>query len=173
MEDSETVTPEDRARVLSFLGPAATKEQRRAIVRSITPPPYNFGQLGQQRNFYNPEFDANLTDFMHWAGADEFKFRFAWWGFYDGIYDYLDEQWDDRIRKYRTRFSESDNPGGESYKFNDQYKNPRSIYGHRTASTSSTSTTRTARSSSASAARRSRGASRTRSRCSTSRTRST
>src|SRR5262245_5205968 len=130
MEDSETPTPEDRARVLSFLGPTATREQKRAIVRSITPPSYNFGQLGQQRNFYNPEFDANLSDFMHWAGADEFKFRFAWWGFYDGLYDYLDEKWADHARSYKTRFSESNDPASESYKFNDHYKRVRDQYAH-------------------------------------------
>jgi hypothetical protein len=131
MEDSETPSGSDKSRALSFISPTATARQRRAQIRTITPPPYDFGELGQHRNFYNPEFDANLSDFMHWAGADEFKFRFAWWGFYDGIYDYLDERWGERTRQYKTRFSESDYPANESYRFNDQYKNPRSIYGHR------------------------------------------
>src|SRR5689334_10159789 len=89
-ENSETPSSAQKAFALSFLGPTATPLQRRAQVRSITPPDYDAWNLSQQRNFYNPEFDANLSDFMHWAYADEFKFRAAWWGFYDGIYDYLD-----------------------------------------------------------------------------------
>jgi hypothetical protein len=129
--DSDTISPADRARALSFLPANATRQQKRAIVQSITPPPHSLGDLAQHRNFYNPEFDANLTDFMKWAGADQFKFRFAWWGFYDGLYDYLDSKWADRVRTYRTRFAESDYPRNESYKFNDSYKNPRAIYGHR------------------------------------------
>jgi hypothetical protein len=131
MEDSETPKISQEREVLSFLPPTATRQQRRAIVRTITPPAYQAGTLGQHRNFYNPEFDANLTDFMGWSGAEQFKFRFAWWGFYDGIYDYLDEEWDDRARSYRTRFAESDYPANESYRFNDSYKRARGIYAHR------------------------------------------
>ena len=130
-EDSEEPTAEQRRHALSFLPPTATPAQRRAQVATITPPKYSLGDLAQHRNFYNPEFDANLTDFMKWAGADQFKFRFAWWGFYDGVYDYLDSEWADRVRSYRTRFAESDYPRNESFKFNDSYKNPRAIYGHR------------------------------------------
>src|SRR2546425_8548615 len=57
-----------------------------------------FRSLAQHRNFYNPEFDARLTKYMRWTdnvpglsllSPDEFKFHFAWWGSYDGIYDYL------------------------------------------------------------------------------------
>ena len=55
-----------------------------------------------QRNFYNPELDAKLTDYVRWMGnvpglslinPEEFKFRFAWWGFYDGVFDYMDSEW--------------------------------------------------------------------------------
>jgi hypothetical protein len=92
------------------------------------PPSYSAGDLAQERNFYNPELDANLTDFMQWAAADEFKFRFAWWGFYDGIYDYLNPEWNDHRRAVMTRFSESDNPAAESFSFNDHNKNPRHVY---------------------------------------------
>jgi len=95
------------------------------------PPEYDAGDLGQQRNFYNPEFDANLTDFMHWAWADEFKFRFAWWGFYDGLYDYLNGPWNDHREQYKARFSQSDHPSRESFTFNDENKNPRHIYASR------------------------------------------
>jgi len=121
-QDSNTVTAEQRAFALSFLPSNATPLQKRAAVAAITPPTYSLGDLAQHRNFYNPEFDANLTDFMQWAKADQFKFRFAWWGFYDGLYDYLNPEWADRARSYKTRFSESDNPAGESFDFNDHYK---------------------------------------------------
>src|SRR5437867_5181491 len=122
-----------RARVYSQLGimmDDAEKDQ---------PTRYKIGDLAQHRNFYNPEFDARLTDYMHWTdnvpglsllSPDEFKFRFAWWGFYDGLYDYLDERWADHLRAYKTRFSESNDPANESYRFNDHYKRPRDEYAH-------------------------------------------
>jgi hypothetical protein len=56
------------------------------------PPSYQGGDLNQIRNFYNPEFDAKLTDFtswmdqtssLSWLSPEDFRFRFAWWGFYD------------------------------------------------------------------------------------------
>jgi hypothetical protein len=54
------------------------------------------GQLIQHRNFYNPELDAQLTPYLgflrggalDWLAPDDFRFRLAAWGFYDGIYDY-------------------------------------------------------------------------------------
>jgi hypothetical protein len=102
---------------------------------------YSAGDLAQQRNFYNPEFDANLTRYTRWMrGAprafsvlapDEFKFRFAWWGFYDGIYDYLNGPWNFNRRNLKARFSESDNVNNESFVFNDQNKNARHIYASR------------------------------------------
>src|SRR5262249_48717435 len=73
----------------------------------------------------------NLTDFMHWSLADEFKFRFAWWGFYDGLYDYLNPEWDQHRRDILTRFSQTDRPNQESKFFQDQNKNPRKIYAER------------------------------------------
>jgi Protein of unknown function (DUF1302) len=117
------------------------------------PPTYSAGDLGQHRNFYNPEFDAKLTDYttwtqnvrgLKWLAPDDLKFRFAWWGFYDGLYDYLNPEWDARLRNANsdfrptrntmfgtTRFSQSDDVGKESYFFNDENKNPRHIYGSR------------------------------------------
>jgi len=129
-EDSEELSPEQKAFARSFVPATAPAAQKRAAVLAITPPTYSLGDLAQHRNFYNPEFDANLTDFMQWAKADQFKFRFAWWGFYDGVYDYLNPEWADRARSYRTRFSESDNPAGESFTFNDHYKRARTMYGY-------------------------------------------
>jgi hypothetical protein len=102
-------------------------------------PHYRAGDLAQHRNFYNPEFDARLTDYTRWArdvpglsfiSPDDFKFRFAWWGFYDGIYDYLNPEWNDRRRAYQARFSETDKIS-DTLHFNDQNKNPRHIYASR------------------------------------------
>jgi hypothetical protein len=117
------------------------------------PPEYDAGDLAQHRNFYNPEFDAKLTDFTQWSrdlswtkwlAPDDLKFRFAWWGFYDGLYDYLDPVWDQRRRNPNlqygnrpnqrygiARFSQSDEVKNESFVFADENKNPRHIYASR------------------------------------------
>jgi hypothetical protein len=79
-ERSETPSRSDVARALRFVPANAPLAQKRAQIAVITPPEYDAFDLGQHRNFYNPELDANLSDFMQWSGADEFKFRFAWWG---------------------------------------------------------------------------------------------
>ena len=100
---------------------------------------YSAGDLASHRNFYNPEFDAKLTDYTAWMNSaglslispDEFKFRFAWWGFYDGLYDYLDGPWNYNRQQLKARQAQSDNVTRESFSFNDENKNPRHIYGSR------------------------------------------
>lgn len=70
-----------------------------------TIPETNSGDLVQHRNFYNPEVDAKLTRYLKWmrgAGLgflqpDEFGFRIAGWGFYDGVYDYGSSQFGDHL----------------------------------------------------------------------------
>jgi hypothetical protein len=72
-----------------------------------TTPVTKAGQLVQHRNFYNPELDANLTSYMGWMQSvglswlqpDDFSFRVAGWGFYDGIYDYGSSQFNDTQRE--------------------------------------------------------------------------
>ena len=107
---------------------------------SFEGPKYEAGDLAQHRNFYNPEFDAKLTDYTAWSrnvpglsvlAPDDFKFRFAWWGFYDGLYDYLDPRWNEHRRNLKVRASSSDHPASESFNFNDENKNPRHIYARR------------------------------------------
>lgn len=109
---------------------------------SVRPPEYSAGDLAQIRNFYNPEFDANLTDFTSWMSGiaglrvlrpEDFKFRFAWWGFYDGVYDadFANAPWNDNVRKLRARFASSNDPKRESLKFDDEFKKVRNIYGKR------------------------------------------
>ncbi len=99
------------------------------------------GDILSQRNFYNPEFDAKLTDYTRWTqdvpgfsliSPEEFKFHFAWWGFYDGIFDYANPKWRDALDAApRARQSESNDIPGESFNFNDENKNPRNILGKR------------------------------------------
>jgi hypothetical protein len=150
--------------VFSTILPLAPGQTRRLLFANdprTCPPEYDAGDLAQNRNFYNPEFDAKLTDYttwsrdvgwLSWVAPDDLKFRFAWWGFYDGLYDYLNPEWDAHRRNpntqfYRTmppavfrdrdqrygiaRFSQSDDVNRESYFFNDENKNPRHIYGSR------------------------------------------
>jgi Protein of unknown function (DUF1302) len=100
---------------------------------------YSAGDLAQHRNFYNPEFDAKLTDYTRWMNGaglsliapDEFKFRFAWWGFYDGVYDYLNGPWNFNRQNLKARQSQSNDIRKESFVFNDENKNARHIYAQR------------------------------------------
>src|SRR5439155_16766336 len=75
-------------------------------------------------------WSANLPA-LSLLAPDELKFRFAWWGFYDGVYDYLDPRWNAHRRALRGRFSQSDDPRRESFVFDDENKNPRRIYARR------------------------------------------
>jgi len=77
-----------------------------------TVPTTKSGQLIQHRNFYNPEFDAKLTSyfswmrgtFADWLAPDDFRFRLAAWGFYDGLYDYGSSQFDKAQRKINAGY---------------------------------------------------------------------
>jgi hypothetical protein len=117
--------------------PTAANPDRRVVTDACHR--FGPGDLHQHRNFWNPEFDAKLTDFserirtvpgLSLLAPDEFKFRFAWWGFYDGVFDYLDDQWSDALRAQRVRLSESNEVRRETYSFNDHRKNVRKILGH-------------------------------------------
>ena len=84
-----------------------------------TVPTTKTGQLVQHRNFYNPELDAKLTKYTKWMGRnglgwlepDDFSFRIAAWGFYDGIYDYGSSQFNRTQRNVNTGYP---NPIGEN-----------------------------------------------------------
>jgi hypothetical protein len=77
-----------------------------------TVPVTKSGQLVQHRNFYNPELDARLTSYtkwmkgagLGWIAPDDFSFRVAAWGFYDGIYDYGSSQFDRARRKVNGNY---------------------------------------------------------------------
>jgi hypothetical protein len=76
------------------------------------PPAAKAGQLVTNRNFFNPELDAKLTaytnwmrgSFLDWLAPDDFRFRVAGWGFYDGIYDYGASQWNEAQKNINPNF---------------------------------------------------------------------
>jgi hypothetical protein len=70
-----------------------------------TVPAEKAGQVVSHRNFYNPELEAKLTK---WTGglADDFSFRLAAWGFYDGVYDYGPRQFKDTARQINATFGD-------------------------------------------------------------------
>lgn len=89
-----------RARVYSQ-GSVRTNESQVGTI-----PHTESGWLIQHRNYYNPEFEAKLTKYaaflkqtnLGWLTPDDFSFRMAAWGFYDGIYDYGPRGFDDSQR---------------------------------------------------------------------------
>ena len=62
-------------------------------------------QLIEQRNFVNPEFEARLTPYQPFS-LDDFSFRLALWGFYDGIYDYGTPQYNRARQNIQGRISQ-------------------------------------------------------------------
>lgn len=78
-----------------------------------TVPTTKSGQLIQQRNFFNPELDAKLNPYFTWLNGtafdwlspDDFRFRIAGWGFYDGIYDYGSAQFNNSQKKINASFN--------------------------------------------------------------------
>ncbi len=77
-----------------------------------TEPVTKSGQLIQNRNFFNPELDAKLTDYvgwmrggrLDWLAPDDLRFRAAGWGFYDGLYDYGSSQFDASQKRINASF---------------------------------------------------------------------
>jgi len=64
-------------------------------------------QLIEDRHFANPEFDATLTRYQPWPWKlDDFSFRLALWGFYDGIYEYGTGQYVRAVRSIQGRISQ-------------------------------------------------------------------
>jgi len=62
-------------------------------------------QLISHRTFFNPEFEARLTRWQPFH-LDDFSFRLALWGFYDGIYDYGTGQYDRSRQSIQGRLSQ-------------------------------------------------------------------
>lgn len=77
-----------------------------------TVPSAKRGQLVQHRNFYNPELDAKLTDYvsflkggpLDFLAPDELAVRIAGWGFYDGVFDYGAKQFGKSARRVNSTY---------------------------------------------------------------------
>jgi hypothetical protein len=103
-----------------------------------TTPTVQAGQLVQHRNFFNPELEAKLASYATWMkdwgplsyiAPDGLDFRIAGWGFYDGIYDYGTQQFDQARKQLRARFSEATDLS-DVLTGRDDVKNAREIYAH-------------------------------------------
>jgi len=103
-----------------------------------TTPSVKVGQLVQHRNFFNPELEAKLSSYTTWMrdqrgllrviAPDSLDFRLAAWGFYDGIYDYGTQQFDQQRHKTRAIFTQATSLE-DVLTGNDERENPREIYG--------------------------------------------
>jgi hypothetical protein len=103
-----------------------------------TTPSVKAGQLVQHRNFFNPELEAKLASYTTWMrdqggllrviAPESFDFRLAAWGFYDGIYDYGTQQFDQQRHKTRTIFTQATSLE-DVLRGEDERENPREIYG--------------------------------------------
>ncbi len=104
-----------------------------------TIPSVQAGQLVQHRNFFNPELEAKLASYTTWMrdqrgflpliAPDGLDFRLAGWGFYDGLYDYGTQQFDQQRKTYKTIYTEATSIR-ELLHGGDERTNPRDVYGH-------------------------------------------
>src|SRR5262249_46505511 len=85
-------------------------------------------QLIEDRHFFNPEFDANLTPHQPWPWElDNFSFRLALWGFYDGLYEYGTGQYVRPVRSIQGRISQG-HTNTAAVTHTDQLINPWATY---------------------------------------------
>jgi hypothetical protein len=118
-----------RARLYSEAS-IATEESEPQTLTKINP-----GNVVSHRTFFNPEFDATLTPSLSFLGLDEIKFRLALWGFYDGIYDYLDPKWGETAKNVQARFTRGTTESAPFIPHNDVRKfgphnPPRKVYSY-------------------------------------------
>jgi hypothetical protein len=70
-----------------------------------TATPIDRGDIKSHRTFFNPELDGDLTSSLSFLGLDEVKFRMTLWGFYEGLYGYLDDKWRNTALNFQSRES--------------------------------------------------------------------
>ncbi len=78
--------------------------------RGVTDPTRHAGQLIQHRNFFNPELEISAKDWLPEGWLDDVSFRFAVWGFYDGLYDYGPKGYSDRLAEAKFHVDRFGNP---------------------------------------------------------------
>lgn len=88
-----------RARAYTEVSVAAEESQPQ------TEPARSPFQVISHRNFFNPELEGKLLPFLPFLSVDDFSFRLALWGFYDGIYDYGTSQYVRGQRSIQGRLS--------------------------------------------------------------------
>jgi hypothetical protein len=87
-------------------------------------------QVIENRYFMEPEFDAKLTQYQPWPWQlDDFSFRLALWGFYDGIYEYGTGQYVRAVRSLQGRISQGHTQTAPITR-NDQLINPWKQYAY-------------------------------------------
>lgn len=93
-------------------------------------PSRNGGDMIQNRNFMNPEFEVDFRRLVRpikgWL--DEFEGRVALWGFYDGIYDYGPERWRQVLAQYRSHELQQVSKGTQIELVNGVVQFPAGIY---------------------------------------------
>ncbi len=72
----------------------ATEQSQEYTQPSIDP-----GNMKQWRNFYNPELEVDFRKLTGWRGGflDQVTGRLTIWGFYDGIYDFGPERYEQNL----------------------------------------------------------------------------
>lgn len=96
----------DAARNFQFRGRAYTEVSLAAEEsQPQTRPDRSPLQVISHRNFVNPELEGKLHPYLPFLQVDDFSFRLALWGFYDGIYDYGTSQYDRAQRSIKGRLS--------------------------------------------------------------------
>ena len=72
----------------------ATEQSQEYTQPSIDP-----GNMKQWRNFYNPELEVDFRKLTGWRGGflDQLTGRLTIWGFYDGIYDFGPERYEQTL----------------------------------------------------------------------------
>ncbi len=96
-----------QSRTDTALSPVTGQREETQTVPNVEP-----GQLVQNRFFASPEVDVKLTPYLgwmrngwlRWLKPDDMRMRVTAWGFYDGVYDYGADQFDDTQRLINRKF---------------------------------------------------------------------
>jgi hypothetical protein len=100
----------DKGVELRFRGYAQVSIATQDSQDLVTDPPKFSGQVMQNRYFMNPELEFDFTKWLGTDWFDDLSARFAVWGFYDGLYDYLPVQYAERLSESKFHVDAQGNP---------------------------------------------------------------